>query len=191
MNETPSSVTNKQTQELTTESKLLPKRLKKDVAATTGSSTKPTMTEASATDEESGEEQSRTFTVHIRVYETAAAEKKCGRGTKTAMTTFTSKGPFKLDTLSSFARFKMKIASKPILSCELGALPVSKFEWRFEGQPQSAPCKKIADEAGFEALIDAIKAKHATKNVVVWLYTPEPTTDVEMVSEFGAYMQLI
>ena len=85
----------------------------------------------------------------------------------------------------------MKIASKPILSCKLGALPVLKFEWKFEGQPQSALCKKIADEAGFEALINAIKAKCATENIVVWLYIPEPTTDIEMVSEFGPYMQLI
>jgi endonuclease III len=47
-------------------------------------------------------------------------------------------------------------------------LPVSKFKWKFEN-PQNAPCKKIANEAGFEALVDVVMAKQTTDNVVVWL----------------------
>jgi hypothetical protein len=62
-------------------------------------------------------------------------------------------------------------------------LPVTKFEWKFENQAQSAPRKKIADEAGYEALLDAIKAKRAAENIVIWLYTPKPAKD-EQVSIF-------
>ncbi|KAG2085193.1 uncharacterized protein F5147DRAFT_782153 [Suillus discolor] len=56
-------------------------------------------------------------------------------------------------------------------------LPVSKFEWKFENQAQSAPRKKIADEVGYEVLLDAVKVKRAAENIVVWLFTPKPAKD--------------
>ncbi|KAG2064903.1 hypothetical protein BDR04DRAFT_1122238 [Suillus decipiens] len=58
-------------------------------------------------------------------------------------------------------------------------LPTLKFEWKFKNQAQNAPLKKIADEAGFEALIDAIRVKWTNDNVVVWLYTPKPAKEEE------------
>ena len=108
--------------------------------------------------------------VHLQVYETVV-EKKPGWGGKSSMaTSFVPKGPFSFNTLFSFAKFKMQVSSA--LSCDISKLPVLKFEWKFEGQSQSAPCKKIANKVGFEALLDAIKAKHTTEHVVVLFYMP-------------------
>lgn len=59
-------------------------------------------------------------------------------------------------------------------------LPISKLEWKFENQAQGAPRKKVADEAGYEALIDAVNARRRQENVVVWLYTPKPNKDDEV-----------
>jgi endonuclease III len=61
-----------------------------------------------------------------------------------------------------------KEAVEEVLPCRPMMLPVSKFKWKFEN-PQNAPCKKIANEAGFEALVDVVMAKQTTDNVVVWL----------------------
>ncbi|KAG1754915.1 uncharacterized protein EDB91DRAFT_1242136 [Suillus paluster] len=58
-----------------------------------------------------------------------------------------------------------------------GIASVAKFEWKFENQAQGAPRKKIADEAGYEALLDAVKVKKVSKNIVVWLYTLKPAKD--------------
>lgn len=136
-------------------------------------------------------EPPRKFTVYVQVYQiTPVLEKKATRGSKiTTTTSFMSKGPFRFNTSQSFGKFKMEVLS--VLSCDFSLLPVPKFEWKFEGQPQSAPRKKVADETGFQALLDAIKAKRATDNVVVWLYTPKPPTDEDGVRKFSAYMQLM
>ena len=112
--------------------------------------------------------------VHLQVYQTVV-EKKPGQGSKSSMaTSFVLKGPFSFNTLFSFAKFKMQVSSA--LSCDISKLPVSKFAWKFEGQSQSAPHKKIANEASFEALLDAIKMKCTTKHVVMLLYIYAMTT---------------
>ncbi|KAF8554375.1 hypothetical protein OG21DRAFT_1484758 [Imleria badia] len=93
----------------------------------------------------------------------------------TTTTSFLSKGPFIFNTAQSFGKFKMQVSS--VLACDIGHLPVPKFEWKFEGQAQSAFCKWVADETGFQALLKAVAARRAADNVVVWLYTPKPTKD--------------
>ncbi|KAG0692151.1 hypothetical protein DFH29DRAFT_1009257 [Suillus ampliporus] len=92
-----------------------------------------------------------------------------------ASITILSRGPFKMDMSRTFQSFKQDIVK--VLPCRLAMLPVTKFEWKFENQAQSAPRKKIADEAGYEALLDAVKAKQAAENIVVWLFTPKPAKD--------------
>ncbi|KAI6002064.1 hypothetical protein EDD15DRAFT_1578607 [Pisolithus albus] len=82
-----------------------------------------------------------------------------------------------MDTSQTFDTFKNHIAKA--LSCHPSTLPVVKFEWKFENQAQNAPKKTIADHSGYEALLDAVKAKRATANIVVWLYTPKPLNDEE------------
>ncbi|KIJ15999.1 hypothetical protein PAXINDRAFT_11040, partial [Paxillus involutus ATCC 200175] len=108
------------------------------------------------------DEEPRNFMVYVQVWSPSAPEKKPGKGGKASTTIFVSKGPFKFDTLQSFARFQIQVA------------------------PQSAPRKKIATIAGYEALIDAIKAKQATENIVVWLYTPKPTKEEDDWDTGGA-----
>ncbi|KAG1765870.1 hypothetical protein EV702DRAFT_1204397 [Suillus placidus] len=103
--------------------------------------------------------------------------KKPGKAAKTPTITFISKGPFKMDTSKTFEMFKRGVAE--VLPCRTSMLPVAKFEWKFDNQAQSAPHKKIANRAGYEALIDAINAKRVADNVVVWLYTPKPAKDEE------------
>ncbi|KAG2749000.1 hypothetical protein P692DRAFT_20734786, partial [Suillus brevipes Sb2] len=116
----------------------------------------------------------RRFTIYVQVWSEAPIEKKSGKGAKASMAVV-SRGPCKMDTAHSFRSFKQDIAK--VLPCRLTMLPVTKFEWKFENQAQSAPRKKIADEAGYEALLDAIKAKRAAENIVIWLYTPKPAKD--------------
>ncbi|KIJ05549.1 hypothetical protein PAXINDRAFT_159008, partial [Paxillus involutus ATCC 200175] len=130
------------------------------------------------------DEEPHNFTVYVQVWSPSAPEKKPGKGGKASTTIFVSKGPFKFDTLQSFARFQIQVAR--ILPCRLASLPISKFEWKFENQAQSAPRKKIATIAGYEALIDAIKAKQATENIVVWLCTPKPTKEEDDWDTGGA-----
>lgn len=130
-------------------------------------------------------DESQKFMVHLQVYQTVA-EKKPGRGGKSSLaTSFVSKGPFSFNTQFSFTKFKMQVSSA--LSCDISKLLVSRFEWKFEGQSQSTPRKKIANEAGFEALLDAIKAKCTTEHVVVLLYMPRPPKEDD-VRDFDAYM---
>lgn len=117
----------------------------------------------------------REFTVYVQVWAPAQVEKKSGRATKGPPVTIVSKGPFKIDTAQTFQAFKQEVAN--VLPCRLSMLPTSRFEWKFENQAQSAPRKKVADNAGYEALLDAVKAKHMTDHVVVWLYTPKPAKD--------------
>jgi len=83
-----------------------------------------------------------------------------------------SKGPFKCGTAAAFFALKSHVAKA--LPCWVSVLPVSKYEWKFENQAQGAPQKKVADEAGYEALLDAVKEKHLHENIVVWLFTPTP-----------------
>ncbi|KAI6004546.1 hypothetical protein F5J12DRAFT_942885 [Pisolithus orientalis] len=124
-------------------------------------------------------DEPRLFTVYVQVWATSPDSRKPGgKSTKVSVTKITSKGPFKCDTTSAFFSFKSRVAKA--LSCRVSALPVSKFEWKFENQAQGAPRKKVADEAGYEALIDAVKAKRRHENVVVWLYTPVPKKDEEV-----------
>lgn len=120
----------------------------------------------------------RKFTVYVQVWAEAQAEKKPGKTVKTPNITFISKGPFKMDTSKTFEMFKREVAE--VLPCRTSMLPVAKFEWKFDNQAQSAPRKKIANRAGYEALLDAINAKRVVDNVVVWLYTPKPAKDEEV-----------
>jgi hypothetical protein len=120
----------------------------------------------------------RKFTVYVQVWAEAQAEKKPGKTAKTPNITFISKGPFKMDTSKTFEMFKREVAE--VLPCRTSMLPVAKFEWKFDNQAQSAPHKKIANRAGYEALLDAINAKRVADNVVVWLYTPKPAKDEEV-----------
>ncbi|KAG1807121.1 uncharacterized protein BJ212DRAFT_1485777 [Suillus subaureus] len=106
-----------------------------------GKSTKASVA-VSDTSEDEESDAPRRFTVYVQVWcKIALAEKKLVKGAK-ASTTIVSWGPFKMDTTRTFQSFKQDIAN---------------FEWKFENQAQSAPCKKIADEAGYEALLDAVK----------------------------------
>ncbi|KAG1724073.1 hypothetical protein EDB19DRAFT_1834311 [Suillus lakei] len=73
------------------------------------------------------------------------------------------------------AKGKSMKPSVTVLPCQLTMLPVTKM--KFKNQAQSAPHKKIVDEAGYEALLDAVKAKQAAKNIVVWLFTLKPAKD--------------
>ncbi|KIK92658.1 hypothetical protein PAXRUDRAFT_146827 [Paxillus rubicundulus Ve08.2h10] len=130
------------------------------------------------------DEEPCNFTVYVQVWSPSALEKKPGKGGKTSTTIFMSKGPFKFDTLQLFAKFQIQVAC--ILPCRLASLPISKFEWKFENQAQSAPQKKIATIAGYEALIDTIKAKQATENIIVWLYTPKPAKEEDDWDTGGA-----
>ncbi|KAG1718098.1 hypothetical protein EDD22DRAFT_855664 [Suillus occidentalis] len=119
----------------------------------------------------------RKFTVYVQVWSASTTtDKKSGKTSKGPPATIT-KGPFKSDTAQTFPKFKCEIAK--VLPCRPTMLPVSKFEWKFENQAQNAPRKKIADEAGFEALVDAVRAKRTNDNVVVWLYTPKPLKEEE------------
>lgn len=60
----------------------------------------------------------------------------------------------------------------------------------------TAPCQNLLDEAGFEALLDAVKVKCArVENVVVWVYAPKPSssksdTDDIVVCENDTYSLL-
>ncbi|KAG2070379.1 hypothetical protein BDR04DRAFT_1118414 [Suillus decipiens] len=119
----------------------------------------------------------RRFTVYVQVWAETPAEKKPGKTSKTPTITFISKGPFKMDMSKSFETFKREVME--VLPCRTSMLPVVKFKWKFDNQAQSAPCKKIANRAGYEALIDAINAKQVANNVVVWLYAPKPAKDDE------------
>lgn len=111
----------------------------------------------SETSEDEESNAPRGFTVYVQVWsETPLVEKKSAKGAKASIS-IVSRGPFKMDTSRTFQSFKQDIAK--VLPCRLIMLPVAKFEWKFENQAQSAPRKKIADEAGFEALLDAVKAK--------------------------------
>ena len=127
--------------------------------------------DGSATDTAANEP--RQFTVYVQVY-TASPDscKPAGKSAKVPAMKIISKGPFKCDTAAAFYSFKSRVAKA--LPCWVSALPVSKFEWKFENQAQGAPRKKVADESGYEALLDAVKAKRLHENVVVWLYTPTP-----------------
>ncbi|KAG1814513.1 hypothetical protein DFJ58DRAFT_850591, partial [Suillus subalutaceus] len=117
------------------------------------------------------------FMVYVQVWSASTTtDKKTGKTSKGPPATIT-KGPFKSDTAQTFQKFKNEIAK--VLPCRPTMLPVSKFEWKFENQAQNAPCKKIADEAGFKALTDAIRVKRTNDNVVVWLYTPKPAKEEE------------
>ncbi|KAG2150765.1 hypothetical protein DEU56DRAFT_962190 [Suillus clintonianus] len=147
---------------------------KKKKLSAKGKSTKPSVT-VSETSEDEESNAPRRFTVYVQVWcETALVEKKSAKGAKVSIT-IVSCGPFKMDTSRTFQSFKHDIAK--VLPCRLTMLPVAKFEWKFENQAQSAPCKKIADEAGYDALLDAVKAKRAAENIVVWLFTPKPAKD--------------
>ncbi|KAG1844618.1 hypothetical protein DFJ58DRAFT_731139 [Suillus subalutaceus] len=117
----------------------------------------------------------RKFTVYVQVWSASTTiEKKSSKAAKgPAMIT---RGPFKIDTTQTFQKFKEAVAE--VLPCRPIMLPVSKFVWKFKN-PQNAPRKKIANEAGFEALVDAVMAKRTTENVVVWLYTPKPAKEEE------------
>ncbi|KAF8444482.1 hypothetical protein L210DRAFT_3642725 [Boletus edulis BED1] len=130
---------------------------------------------------EESEDESRNFSVHVQAYRTVV-EKKPGRNGKTSSTTtFMSKPGFKFNTNFSFAKFEMKIAS--VLSCSFAALPVAQLEWKFEGQPQSAPHKNIAKESGYKILVDVIKAKRPTDKVIVLLYTTQPLKEISNHNE--------
>ncbi|KAG2741765.1 hypothetical protein P692DRAFT_20750369 [Suillus brevipes Sb2] len=125
----------------------------------------------------------RKFMVYVKVWSASmTTDKKSGKTSKGPPATIT-KGPFKSDMAQTFPKFKHEIAK--VLPCQPTMLPVLKFEWKFENQAQNAPRKKIADEAGFEALVDAVRAKRreslqrTNDNVVVWLYTPKPLKEEE------------
>ncbi|KAG1738921.1 uncharacterized protein EDB91DRAFT_1347532 [Suillus paluster] len=125
------------------------------------------------------EDAPRKFTVYVQVWSASTeTQKKTGKAVKAPPLAVTvTRGPFKLDTAQTFLTFKQEVAKA--LPCRLTMLPVTKFEWKFENQAQSAPRKKIADQAGYEALVDAVSAKWTTDNVVVWLYTPKPAKEEE------------
>ncbi|KAF8438003.1 hypothetical protein L210DRAFT_3545188 [Boletus edulis BED1] len=61
------------------------------------------------------------------------------------------------------------------LPCHEAFLPVSQFEWKFDDEPRGAPRKRIADDVGFEALVEAVKKRGTTRNVVIRLHLPTPT----------------
>ncbi|KAG2048593.1 hypothetical protein BDR06DRAFT_975893 [Suillus hirtellus] len=90
------------------------------------------------------------------VWAKTPAEKKTDKTSKTPTIMFISKGPFKMNMSKSFETFKREVAE--VLPCQTSMLPVAKFEWKFDNQAQSAHHKKIANRAGYEALIDAINA---------------------------------
>ncbi|KAG9308591.1 hypothetical protein JVU11DRAFT_11695 [Chiua virens] len=120
----------------------------------------------------------RTFTVYISVFstETVTEPKRYGKPGKTTTTTTTAtKGPFKFDTSHSFADFQREVADA--LPCREALLPVSKFEWKFDKEAKSAPYKKIADCAGFDALVEAVMKTRVTDNVVIWLHFPKPVKE--------------
>lgn len=134
---------------------------------------------------------SRDFTVYLQVWSTATTTepKRSGRAAKTITTTSSvNKGPFKFDTSHSFTEFQSQVAAT--LPCRLTLLPVPEFEWKFEKEAQNAPRKKIADAAGYEALVDAIKKKRATENIVIWLHLPKPAKE-ENVSSIVSIIGLI
>ncbi|KAI5991326.1 hypothetical protein EDC04DRAFT_2911601 [Pisolithus marmoratus] len=107
----------------------------------------------------------RQFTVYVQVWTASPDSRKPGgKSAKVSTTNIISRGPFKCDTAAAFPSFKSRAAKA--LSCRVSALPVSKFEWKFENQAQGAPRKKVADETGYEALLDAVKAKRRHENVV-------------------------
>ncbi|KAI6007906.1 hypothetical protein EDC04DRAFT_2966643 [Pisolithus marmoratus] len=112
----------------------------------------------------------RQFTVYVQVWTTSPdSHKPGGKSAKVSATKIISRGPFKCDMAATFPSFKSHAAKA--LSCQVSALSVSKFKWKFENQAQGAPQKKVADETGYEALLNAVKAKCQHKNVVIWLYT--------------------
>ncbi|KAI6025367.1 hypothetical protein BKA83DRAFT_4163406 [Pisolithus microcarpus] len=120
----------------------------------------------------------RTFTVYVQVWSSSALSRSSNKkSAKVSTVDVVSKGPFKCTTTDSFASFKSHTAAA--LPCRLSMLPVSKFEWKFENQAQGAPRKKVADRTGYEALLDAVKARRRHENVVVWLYTPAPKKEEE------------
>ncbi|KAI5993921.1 hypothetical protein EDD15DRAFT_2367014 [Pisolithus albus] len=118
----------------------------------------------------------RQFTVYVQVWSTYPGSRKPS-GKSIPATKIVSRGPFKCNMAAAFSSFKSHVAKA--FPCQVSALHVSKFEWKFENQAQGAPQKKVADEAGYEALLDAVKAKHQHENVVIWLYTPVPRKDEE------------
>ncbi|KAG2144339.1 hypothetical protein DEU56DRAFT_754385 [Suillus clintonianus] len=102
----------------------------------------------------------RTFTVYVQVWSASSTtEKKASKAVKGPA--IITRGPFKTDMSQTFQNFKEAVA-----------------DWKFEN-PQNAPCKKIANAAGFEVLIDAVRAKQTNDNVIVWLYTPKPVKEEE------------
>ena len=125
-------------------------------------------------------EEARQFTVYVQVWTTSShnSRKPGSKPTKNLPIDIIHKGPFKCNTDDTFHSFKSRVAEA--LPCRVSALPISKFVWKFESQAQGAPRKKVADEAGYEALLDAVKAKRRHENVVVWLYTPKPSKDEEV-----------
>ncbi|KAI6009511.1 hypothetical protein F5J12DRAFT_934834 [Pisolithus orientalis] len=83
-------------------------------------------------------DEPRLFTVYVQVWATSPDSRKPGgKSTKVSVTKITSKGPFKCDTTSAFFSFKSRVAKA--LSCQVSALPVLKFKWKFENQAQGTP----------------------------------------------------
>lgn len=120
----------------------------------------------------------RKSTVYVQVWSASmTTDKKSGKTSKGPPATIT-KGSFKSDTAQTFLKFKREITK--VLPCWPTMLQVLKFEWKFKIQAQNAPCKKIADEAGFKALVDAVRAKRTNDNDIVWLYTPKPSKEEEV-----------
>jgi len=92
------------------------------------------------------------------------------------------KGPFFHFVTDSFSKLKERIASET--PCNVGLLATESLTWKFE-KPLNAPRRVMANQAGYDAMITAVKAK-PSDTCTVEVYMPPPRKDI--VSDYLSIM---
>jgi len=131
-------------------------------------------------DDEDAEEPPARFTVYFTIEGpkpvTASTSRACAAPVPAAL--IVPKGPFFHFVTDSFSKLKERIATET--PCNINLLATEGLTWKFE-KPLNAPRRVMANQAGYDTMITAVKAK-PSDTCTVEVYMPPPRKD--MVSDY-------
>jgi hypothetical protein len=131
-------------------------------------------------DDEDAEEPPARFTVYFTIEgpKPVTASTSRARAAPVPVALIIPKGPFFHFVTDSFSKLKERIAMET--PCNINLLATEGLTWKFE-KPLNAPRRVMANQAGYDAMITAVKAK-PSDTCTVEVYMPPPRKD--MVSDY-------
>ena len=124
-------------------------------------------------DDNNDEDPPKKFTVYFDIEGPKVAAASTSRGRAPPPPLVIKRGPFFHQTNQSFASFKQSIAAAT--PCNPNMLLLNTLTWKFD-TPANAPKRPLPNEAGYEAVLEAVRGKRG--NSVIFLYMLPPKKDM-------------